>query len=386
MNIRDEVKVINDEIIKWRRDFHEYPELGFKEKRTSQTIYELLQSFGLSPIKGVAKTGVIADLKFGEGPIIALRADMDALPIQEKDNHSYSSKNNGVMHACGHDGHMAILLGAAKALSKTKNSLSGTVRFIFQPAEEGGGGARHMIEEGCLDGVSEIYGIHLWNYQPVGEVGVKDGPILAAADMFDITIKGTGGHGATPQGTVDTIVVSSQLVQAFQTIISRNTNPIDNAVITIGMINGGNNFNVIADEVKLIGTTRSYTNENRSMLKRRMKEIIEGVALTYGAKIEFNYRDGYPPTINYPEQVKKVINASKRVVGKGAGNPYLSMAAEDFSYYLQKVSGCFFFIGSAPDETKLLSTPHHCSHFDIDERALSVGASVYLNLVYDILG
>ena len=224
-----------DEMRAWRHLLHQHPELSYEEVWTSNFVAEKLASFGLEVHRGMGKTGVVGILH-GTGTssrAIGLRADMDALPIQETDNHSYSSKNNGVMHACGHDGHMAILLGAAKALSKTKNSLSGTVRFIFQPAEEGGGGARHMIEEGCLDGVSEIYGIHLWNYQPVGEVGVKDGPILAAADMFDITIKGTVGHGATPQGTVDTIVVSSQLVQAFQTIISRNTNPIDNAVITI---------------------------------------------------------------------------------------------------------------------------------------------------------
>ena len=195
MNIRKEIASIKDSIINWRRDFHEYPELAFKEYRTGDIIFEELRSMGLNPKKNIGKTGIIADLKFGEGPAIALRADMDALPIKETSNLDFSSKNEGVMHACGHDGHMAMLLGAAKVLSEKKKSYNGSIRFIFQPAEEGEGGARYMIADGCLDGVDEIYGIHLWNYQQLGEVGVKEGPVLAAADMFEIRINGIGGHG-----------------------------------------------------------------------------------------------------------------------------------------------------------------------------------------------
>tara|TARA_B100000929_G_scaffold2861_1_gene2453 strand:+ start:1224 stop:2390 length:1167 start_codon:yes stop_codon:yes gene_type:complete len=386
MNIRSEIKDIEKNIIDWRRDFHQYPELGFDEHRTSKIIGEALKEMGLAPKMNVGKTGVTADLTFGEGPTIALRADMDALPMQEASGLDFSSKHDGVMHACGHDGHMAMLLGAAKVLTQNGDSFNGTVRFIFQPAEEGAGGARYMIEDGCLDGVDEIYGIHVWNYQPVGEVGITDGPVLAAADMFEINIKGIGGHGAAPQGTVDAVVVSSHLVQALQTIVSRNTNPLESTVVTIGTISGGHNFNIIADEVTLSGTARAYTEENRNLIKTRMAEIIDGVAKTFGAEISFDYEDGYPPTINHTDPVNKVLKAAERVVGEKAGMPYLSMGGEDFSYYLQKIPGCFFFVGSAPNDQKLFETPHHCSHFTMDERALLVGPSIYLNLVDDLLG
>ena len=224
-----------------------------------------------------------------------------------------------------------MLLGTAKALTQKENSYKGTIRFIFQPAEEGQGGARYMIKDGCLDGVNEIYGIHVWNYQPVGEVGVKDGPVLAAADMFKIKIKGKGGHGAAPQGTVDSIVVASHLVQALQTIVNRNTNPLESTVVTIGKINGGHNFNIIAEEVTLSGTARAYTEENRTLIKTRMVDIIDGVAKTYNAEILFDYEDGYPPTINHSEPAARVLKAAEEVVGEKAGMPYLSMGGEDFS-------------------------------------------------------
>ena len=386
MNIRKEIKEIEKMIIDWRRDFHQFPELSFQEHRTGDVIADELRSMGLEPKVKVGKTGVTADLKFGNGPVIGLRADMDALPIQETSGLPFSSQNDGVMHACGHDGHMAMLLGAAKALTQKDNQYNGTVRFIFQPAEEGEGGARYMIEDGCLEGIDEIYGIHVWNYQPVGEVGVKDGPVLAAADMFDIKIKGIGGHGAAPQGTIDSVVVSSYLVQALQTIVSRNTNPLESTVISIGKINGGNNFNIIADEVSLSGTARAYSEENRNLIKTRMEEIIKGVEKTYNANITFDYKDGYPPTINHVGPTLKVLKAAEKVVGDKAGMPYLSMGGEDLAYYLKEKPGCFFFVGSAPNEQELFETPHHCSHFTMDERALLVGPSIYLNLLDNIMG
>ena len=204
--------------------------------------------------------------------------------------------------------------------------------------------------------------------------------------MFDIKVKGIGGHGAAPQGTVDTVVVSSHLIQALQTIVSRNTNPLESTVITVGKINGGHNFNIIADEVSLSGTARSYTEENRVLIKQRMKNIIEGIAKTYNAEITLDYRDGYPPTINHIAPTDKVLKASNRIVGQKAGMPYLSMGGEDFAYYLQKIPGCFFFVGSAPNENELFETPHHCSHFNMDEEALLIGPSIYLNLIDDIMG
>ena len=386
LNIREEIQKISADIYEYRRDFHKYPELSFQEYRTAETISKYLDSFGITHKTKVGKTGVVGEIDFGAGPTIALRADMDALPIQETADLKYRSKNDGIMHACGHDGHMAILLGTAKVLSRNKKIQKGKIRFIFQPAEEGDGGARYMINDGCLDGVDEIYGLHLWNYQPLGEVGVKDGPIMAAADMFDIIVKGRGGHGAAPQGTVDAVVVASQLVSVFQTIVSRNTNPLDNTVVTIGKIHGGQNFNIIADEVTLSGTTRAYTEANRSMIKNRMEEIISGVSKTFDTEIILNYKEGYPPTINHQRPSKNILKAASQVVDNGAGFPYLSMGGEDFSYYLRDVPGCFFFVGSAPDEKDTLSTPHHCSHFNIDERALLVGASVYINLIENLLG
>jgi len=386
VKILSEVDAIKDEIIANRRYFHKHPELGFKEHHTAKIIADKLKSYGLKVRTGIGKTGVIGDLRGnGGGKTIALRADMDALSVQETSNISYKSQKEGIMHACGHDGHMAMLLGAAKILSQSKDRFSGNIRFIFQPAEEGEGGARYMIADGCLENVDEIYGMHLWNFQPYGEIGIRSGPIMAAADIFDITIMGTGGHGAMPQGTVDAIVVASNLIMNLQTIVSRNTDPLESAVITVGKINGGHGFNIIADEVKLRGTVRAMTEKNRQMIKVRMREIADGVAKSTGAKIEMDYQDGYPPTINNIDASQNVIQAANKILSKGAIEPYLTMGAEDFSYYLQKIPGCYFFIGSAPHGKEPMSVPHHCSHFDIDERALLIGASMFVQLIFDRL-
>ena len=386
VKVRSEVAAIADDIIAIRRDIHKYPELGFDVHRTSELVAEHLKDLGFDVVTGIGKTGVVGDLKGNKGgPTIGLRADMDALPIQETGDIPYCSVNDGIMHACGHDGHTAMLLGAATVLEQFQEQLKGNIRFIFQPAEEGGGGARYMIEDGCLDTVDEIYGIHLWNYQKYGEVGVKDGPTMAAADEFAITIKGVGGHGATPQGTVDAVLVSAHLVTALQSIVSRNTNPLESTVVTVGQISGGQNFNVIADKVVLKGTTRAYTEDNRQMIKWRMEEIINGISRTFGADIKFTYMDGYPPTINNEIAYEKLKFSAEKVVGNGCGLPYLSMGGEDFSYYVQKIPGCFFFVGSAPTDREFLTVPHHCSHFDIDENALLVGSSIFVQLVEDLL-
>lgn len=386
INIRPEIEALEREIIAIRRDIHKHPELGFDVGRTANLVAQFLVSCGIEVRTGVGKTGVVGTLKGGKpGPTIALRADMDALPIQETNDVEYKSVHEGIMHACGHDGHTAMLLGAAKVLAERRERIKGTVRFLFQPAEEGDGGARYMIEDGCLDGVDEIYGLHLWNFQPFGQIGVKSGPILASADIFEIQVNGRGGHGAAPQGTVDAVVVSAHLVTALQTIVSRNTNPIESTVVTVGKIAGGDNFNIIADKVVLKGTTRAYTEQNRQMIKRRLREIMAGIGQAYNARIEMDYEDGYPPTINNEQAYRKVLAAARRIVGNGAGEPYLSMGGEDFAYYLKEVPGCFFFIGSAPVGREPMSVPHHCSYFDINERALLVGASVFVQLIDDLL-
>ena len=386
IQIRSEIHAIKDIIVSTRRDIHQHPELAFDEHRTSKLVAERLESFGIEIQTGVGKTGVVGTLKGkNDGKTIAFRADMDALPIQETSDISYKSINAGIMHACGHDGHTAMLLGTAEVLSKQADKLNGTLKFFFQPAEEGQGGARFMIDDGALDGVDEVYGIHLWNYQKYGTIGVKSGPIMAAADIFEITVHGKGGHGAAPQGTKDAVLIAAHLIQTLQTIVSRNTNPIESTVVTVGQINGGYNFNIIADKVTLRGTTRAYTEDNRQLIKKRMKEIIAGTEKTFGTKIELDYEDGYPPTVNDPTAADNLLNAAKKIVGDGAGHPYLSMGAEDFSYFLQKVPGCYFLVGSAPEGREPLSVPHHCSHFDIDERALLVGSSVYLQLAESLL-
>jgi amidohydrolase len=243
-----------------------------------------------------------------------------------------------------------------------------------------------MIEDGCLEGVDEIYGIHLWNYQNYGEVGVKSGPILAAADKFIITIKGVGGHGAAPQGTVDAVVVGSHLVNAFQIIVSRNIDPIESAVVTVGKFQSGNNFNIIADSAELIGTTRAYKEEVRELIFEKMEDIISGTEKMFGAKIEMDYQKGYPPTVNAESTYENLISSARKIVGENAKIPYLSMGAEDFSYYANEIPGCFFFVGSAPLDREPLSVPHHCSHFDIDERALLVGSSVFVQVIEDLIG
>jgi len=381
MNIHPDVKLIKNYIVSTRRNIHKHPELSFQEYRTSELVADELEKFDILVERNVGKTGVVGILKGGSpGKTVALRADMDALPIQETGNVPYKSINDGVMHACGHDAHTAMLLGAAKVLSKHKENIKGIIKFIFQPAEEGYGGAKFMIKDGAIDEVDQIYGLHVWNYQKSGTVGVQTGPVMAAADMFTIKIKGIGGHGAAPQGTVDCIVISAYLIQSMQTIVSRNTNPLESTVLTFGQINGGYNFNIIADEVILKGTTRAYTEENRSLIKMRMKEIIKGIEKMFSAKIDLEYKDGYPPVINDDLVTSNLQNIAKSVVGKNVIPPYLSMGGEDFSYFANVVPGCFFFLGSAPKDREPMSTPQHCSHFDIDEDSMLIGSSIFVKI------
>jgi len=386
IKIRKEVSDLKDSIISTRRDIHMHPELAYNEHRTAALVAERLTHLGMEVETDIGETGVTGLLRgTQDGPIIALRADMDALPIQETSDIPYKSVINGAMHACGHDGHIAMLLGAAQVLSYKSFGIGG-VKFIFQPAEEGEGGARKMIEDGVLNNVDEIYGIHLWNYQKYGTVGLKPGPVLASADIFDLEIIGKGGHGATPHGTRDPIIAAAHLITAFQTIVSRNTDPLDSAVVTVGTINGGDNFNIISDKVKITGTTRAYSESIRLMIKDRMAEIISGIENMFAVQIRFHYEDGYPPTINDPVAVENVRRSAEIIVPGNVEEPYLTMGGEDFSYYGHHVPACFFFLGSAPVDRELLSIPHHCSHFDIEEKSLLIGASIFVQLIEDRLG
>jgi amidohydrolase len=382
LNIRPEIAAIESEIIDIRRDIHMHPEQGFEEHRTAALVAKKLRSLGIHVREKVGKTGVIGDLE-GKypGPTIALRADMDALPIQETGDIPYKSKNKGVMHACGHDGHTAILLGVARVLSERKNFLHGRLRFIFQPSEEKDGGATYMIDDGCLDGVDEIYGIHLWNYSKFGEIGSRPGAVLAATDSLKILVKGVGGHGAMPQGTVDSIMVSANLINALQTIVSRNMDPLESAVVTIGTIHGGDNHNVIASSVKMEGTVRAFSKKISGQITDRIRQIASGTETAFGATIELDIESGYPATVNDPKLFEVLMQAAGKVVGDGARIITPFMGGEDFAYYAQKVPGCFFFIGSSPKGLPPGTVPHHCSHFDFDEKALLVGASVLLELV-----
>ncbi len=352
LSIIPEVYELKNEIINNRRYFHANPELSFEEFNTAKKIVETLRSYGITEIyENIGKTGVVAVIRGkNSGKCIALRADMDALPINETAAIDYKSKNPGVMHACGHDGHMAGLLGAAKIINSQKDKMSGIVKLIFQPAEEGYGGAREMIKDGCLEDklgpyVDQIYGIHLWSYDNLGCIGCKDGPIMAASDKFEINVYGKGGHGAAPQGTVDAIVEAASLVTALQTVVSRNKDPLESGVVTCGTINGGFGYNVIADHVKISGTARSFTKSTQELIKCRMGEICCGVAGTFGGKIDLNYDYGYPPTVNsHPECVDVVVNAATKIVGKNRSSlPQKTMGAEDFSYFMEVRPGIFFF-------------------------------------------
>lgn len=387
LKIHPIIAPLEEQIIALRRHFHQHPELSYRETETARYILQQIDGLDLQVRYPVAETGLVATLANGDGPVIALRADMDALPIQETGDLPFRSVNEGVMHACGHDGHMAILLGVLLALDRHRDLWQGTVKFIFQPAEEGQAGADRMIKEGVLKNpaVEAIFGLHLWNYQDFGTVGIQTGPVMAAADEFAITVRGQGGHGAMPHGTVDAVVVASQLILNLQSIVSRNVNPLDAAVVTVAQINGGCNFNIIAAQVTLRGTARAYREETRQLIKDRLKTICDGTAATHGAAIALDYRDSYPPTVNDPAMTAIADRAARKVAGDGVGTPFLTMGGEDMAYYLRVVPGCFIFIGSAKTENRLERVPHHCSHFDIDERALAIGASVFTEIVLDML-
>lgn len=370
-----------DELIKIRRQLHSFPELGFQEYKTSSFIYEYLKDIGISKIeKNIAGTGIVALIDGGNNKkTIALRADMDALPISEETGVSYVSQNKGVMHACGHDGHVAILLVAAKILYENRNALPVNVKLIFQPAEEMLGGGKEMVKSGVLDNpdVAAIIGLHLWMDFAVGEIGVKSGPVMAAMDKIDIKIKGRESHGAMPHKGVDAIVCASELVLALQTIISREIDPLEPAVITIGEMSGGTAYNVIANEVKIKGTVRSFNEKIRELILSKIERKTYKIAGSYNADVEINLDHLYPVTQNSNNIVELIKNNIEEYKIVNFNKPFMS--SEDFSYYLQEIPGALLFIGAKGEEH---GYPLHHSKFNFDEEALLVGLNALVNTTY----
>ena len=383
--IRLDVQTLQPQLVQWRRRLHQRPELGFQEHLTAQLIAQKLQEWEIDHQTEIANTGIVATIKGDRpGPVLAIRADMDALPIQEGNDVSYRSQHEGIMHACGHDGHTAIALGTAFYLSQHRQDFSGTVKLIFQPAEEGPGGAKPMIEAGVLNdpAVDAIIGLHLWNNLPLGTVGVRSGALMAAVECFRARIFGQGGHGAMPHQTVDSVVVSAQIVNALQTIVGRNVDPLDSAVVTVGELHSGTAMNVIADTAKMSGTVRYFKPSLAGYFGKRIEEIIAGVCQSHGAKYELDYWQLYPPTINDAQVAQLVRSVASEVVETPAGvvPECQTMGGEDMSFFLQEVPGCYFFVGAANSE-KGLDYPHHHPRFDFDEAALGMGVEMFVRCI-----
>ena len=382
-DLKKDVEELNPHLIEWRRDFHRHPEIANQEHRTSSVIRSFLESLQI-PFRPAAGTGLIGVLE-GQagGKTVALRADMDALPLLEEGPKEYISQNPGATHACGHDGHMAILMGTAKLLASHRKQLKGKVVFLFQPSEERiPGGAPRMIEEGALDGVDAVFGLHLWQMLPTGKIASVPGPMMAASEEITIKITGRGGHGSTPHLTVDPIVVAAHLVVNLQTIVSRNVDPLKSAVMTVGAISAGTIFNIIPCDATLMGTVRSFDPHVRDLMERRVREVVAGTCATFGAQSEIQYVRGYPAVINDPAMTKFVHESARRTLGEQSVvsiDPV--MGGEDFAYYVQKRPGAFIFFGMGNGT----SYPHHHPGFDIDEKSLPQATLLMSTLALDYL-
>lgn len=382
--IRLQIRALQPQLSVWRRQLHQRPELGFQEQFTADFIAGKLREWGIEPETGVAQTGIVALVRGDRpGPVLAIRADMDALPIQEENDVDYRSQHDGRMHACGHDGHVAIALGTAYYLSQHRD-FAGTVKFIFQPAEEGPGGAQPMVAAGVLKNpdVDAIIGLHLWNNLPLGKVGIRAGAMMAAVELFECTIHGRGGHGAMPHQTVDSILVGAQVVTALQTIVARNLDPLQSGVVTVGKFEAGTASNVIADSAYLRGTVRYFDPALANFFDRRIEDIIAGTCQSHGAAYEFKYHRLYPPVINDGAIAHLIRTAAEDVVETPAGvvPDCQTMGGEDMSFFLQEVPGCYFFLGSANIDRKL-AYPHHHPRFDFDETALGLGVEIFVRCV-----
>ena len=364
-------------LVETRRDLHRHPELAFEEVRTAGIAAERLARLGWSPRTGVGRTGVLADpptaSRAGNGPRILLRADMDGLPIHEETGAPYASEVAGRMHACGHDGHVAIALALAERLARTPRA--GRFRFLFQPAEEGAGGAEACAADGVLDGVDAAFGLHLWNQIPVGKIGVNRGALLAAVDEFSIEVEGRGGHGASPHEAADPIVGAARIIESIQTVVSREISPLEPAVVTIGSIHGGTAFNIIPSTVRMTGTARSFTEAVGRALPEKMERVVRGTAEAAGVRAKLDYRRVNRATVNDRAMAELVIETAVELVGpENVDAETRTLGGEDMSVFLSRVPGCFFFVGSAPAGSH---RPHHSPDFDIDERALALGTVLF---------
>ena len=385
-NVKQLVQEQKDQIIRIRRELHQIPESGYTEKKTSARVADHLKAAGLDVRTGIAQYGVVGLLRTERpGPTLMIRADMDALPVTEQTGLPFSSTHAGAMHACGHDAHMAMVLGAALVLGRMKESLKGNIKFIFQPAEEGPGGAKPMIEEGVMENpvVDYAVGCHLWPGSPEGTIGVKAGPIMAAMNRFDIRIIGSEGHGAMPHLCVDALEVGTQVVNALQRIVSRHMNPLKPTVVSVGAFHAGKAFNIIPGEAELCGTTRTFDLEIWNTWEPRIRKILQGVCDSMGARFELKFDFGYPPTINDPFMADLVRRCAEEVVGPDKVlEPEPTMGGEDMSYYLQRAKGCFFFLGVGRPGC----APLHNARFDFNEDVLLIGIETYCRIALGLPG
>jgi amidohydrolase len=386
MPVYNEIKALHREMTEWRHDIHAHPETAFEETRTSDFVAEKLRSFGIEVDQGMAKTGVIGTLTTGDGPAIGLRADMDALDMEEQTNLPYASKVPGKMHACGHDGHTTMLLGAAKYLADTKK-FNGTVHFVFQPAEEMAGGGRVMVEEGLFDKfpMDTIFGMHNWPNMPAGKMCVRAGPSMASAASFSIVVRGKGSHAAAPHQGVDPIMVGAEIVTALQTISSRITNPIEGVVVSVTQFHAGDAMNVIADEAVLKGTARSFAENSETILEPLIKRIAENTAAAHGATAELTYEHLYPVLINADAESELALSVAEEIVGSDDIYPEYppSMASEDFSFMLNERPGCFMRLGGGFSDKE--THPLHSTKFVFNDHVLPIGASYWAKLVETVL-
>ena len=386
MNVRDITKKYKDYIIEKRRYFHMNPEPSFNEYDTSKVVQEELTKIGI-PFEIFAKTGIIATIK-GKNPgkTVLLRADMDALEVCEKNNVSYRSQKEGLMHACGHDGHIAMLLGAAHVLNEIKNDISGEIKLLFQPAEEIAKGAKAMIEESkIIDSIDAAFAIHLWQGVTVGKISLESGARMAAADLFSIKVKGKSGHGSMPHETIDAVVVASAIVMNLQHLVSRNTNPLDTLVVTVGKLTAGTRHNIIAGEALLEGTIRSFSDEVWKKIPEQIERVVKNTAAAYNAEAEIDLVRATPPLVNN-QDISDILKASaEKLYGEEVVTKYeKTPGGEDFAYFTQAVPGALAFVGIRNDE-KGINSPHHNETFDMDEEALEMGANLYAQFAIDFL-